>query len=199
MQRIWSAWTGLLERAVDSPTHYWVVMGADVVIAAAFVTVGTQGLAAPLVVLIPTFAAGFMAWGLLEYALHRWVLHGPQTVARDGHLRHHADSQDLLSTPIFVMGGLAYIIWALLSFVLTPSVAAVAVGGTYSGYVYYSALHHLLHHRAFVMARSAYFRRMNLRHRVHHANARVNFGISTAVWDRVFRTAAPRPRRQRAS
>lgn len=199
MQRVWSAWTGLFERAVDSPTHYWAVMGTDVVVAAAFLAVGTWGADAPLAVLLAAFAAGFMAWGLLEYVLHRWLLHGPPTVARDGHLRHHADSEDLLSTPIFVAGGVAYLIWALLSMVLPSSVAAVAVGGTYSGYVYYSAIHHLLHHRAFVTAKSAYFRRINLRHRVHHANARVNFGVSTGIWDRVFRTAARRPRRPHPS
>jgi sterol desaturase/sphingolipid hydroxylase (fatty acid hydroxylase superfamily) len=199
MQRVWSAWTGLLERAVDSPTHYWAVMGTDVVSAAAFLALGARRSDAPPVVLIPAFAAGFMAWGLLEYVMHRWVLHGPPTFARDGHLRHHADSEDLLSTPIFVSGVVGCIIWALLSLVLPPSVAAVAVGGTYWGYVYYSTLHHLLHHRGLVIARSAYFRRMHLRHRVHHANSRVNFGVSTSVWDRVFRTALPRPRRQHPS
>ena len=199
MQRVWSAWTGLIERAVDSPTHYWAVMTTDVVSAAAFLAVGIRGAEAPTMVLILAFAAGFMAWGLIEYVFHRWVLHGPPTVARDGHLRHHAHSEDLLSTPILVAGALGLMIWALLSLVLPSSVAAVAVGGTYSGYVYYSAFHHLLHHRGFVLARTAYFQRMHLRHRVHHANARVNFGVSTTVWDHVFRTAARTPRRQRAS
>lgn len=199
MHRVWSSWTGLLERAVNSPTHYWVVMGADILGAAAFVAAGLWGTTTAAILLVPTFVAGFMTWGLLEYVLHRWVLHGPPTVARDSHLRHHAVSEALISTPIFVIAAAACATWALLSLLIPPSVAAVAVGGIYSGYVYYSVLHHLLHHHAVAMAKTAYFRRMNLRHRVHHANARRNFGISTAMWDHVFRTAAHKPRRSRAS
>ena len=46
---------------------------------------------------------GFMSCGLLEYVVHRWVLHGPPSMARRGHAQHHAEPRALISTPLFVI------------------------------------------------------------------------------------------------
>jgi hypothetical protein len=185
---IWSAWIRLLERVIESPIHYWATLATDALAAAIFLAAGVSKATASLPVLMATAMLGCLTWGLLEYALHRWILHGPITVARRAHMRHHYDSKDLISTPIFVIAVGAVGLWLLLSLLAPRSLTAVFVGGTYAGYNYFAWVHHLQHHHGPLLARVGYFRTLTDRHMVHHGAATSNFGISTGLWDRVFRT-----------
>jgi sterol desaturase/sphingolipid hydroxylase (fatty acid hydroxylase superfamily) len=196
VRQLWSGWIHLLERAIESRIHYWATIATDAIAAAIFLVAGVlnANAAASLPMLMATMALGFLGWGLLEYALHRWILHGPPTVAQCGHMRHHAESRELLSTPIFVIAGWAMVFWLLLSLLLPPSLAAVLIGGTYAGYNYFAWVHHLQHHRPYLLARVGYFRGLARHHLTHHGRPTANFGISTGLWDRVFRTGVPAPR-----
>ena len=86
---------------------------------------------------------GFIAWGFLEYVLHRWLLHGRPSMARRGHARHHADDTALISTPALVVMAAACATWATLSVVFPTDVACLLVFGLYAGYNHYALLHHL--------------------------------------------------------
>jgi hypothetical protein len=94
---------GALDRIVYSAANYWVAMLGDLAAALAFLALGLKRFAGPSVVASGVVIAGFMSWGLLEYVLHRWVLHGPPSMARRGHARHHAEPRALISTPLFVI------------------------------------------------------------------------------------------------
>ena len=73
---------GALDRIVYSSANYWVAMLSDLAAALAFLALGLNRFAGPSVVASGVIIAGFMSWGLLEYVLHRWVLHGPPSMAR---------------------------------------------------------------------------------------------------------------------
>src|SRR6185295_5487994 len=82
-------------------------------------------------------SAGFIAWGFVEYALHRWLGHGPPSFARRGHAHHHSDDAALIAAPIFAVLISAFGIWAALSLNVPIGVASLLVFGLYVGYNYY--------------------------------------------------------------
>ena len=68
---------GALDRIVYSSANYWVAMLSDLAAALAFLALGLNRFSGPWVVAGGVVIVGFMSWGLLEYVVHRWVLHGP--------------------------------------------------------------------------------------------------------------------------
>ena len=74
-----------LDRMVSSAANYWVVMLSDLAAAPAFLALGLYRFSGPWVVAGGAAIVGFMSWGLLEDAVHRWILHGPPSLARRGH------------------------------------------------------------------------------------------------------------------
>jgi sterol desaturase/sphingolipid hydroxylase (fatty acid hydroxylase superfamily) len=182
---------GTLERMVYSATNYWFVLLSDIVCALAFLLIGLHQFSGPAALGVAAAAVGFLAWGLIEYAIHRWVLHGPPTMARRGHARHHADARALISTPFLVVMAGASMMWAVLAIVVPAGLAALIVFGSYSGYNYFALLHHLQHHRETDLAQFTYWRTFERLHHIHHDRQVVNFGITTTVWDRLLGTFEP--------
>jgi hypothetical protein len=119
---------------------------------------------------------GFMSCGLLEYVVHRWVLHGPPSMARRGHAQHHREPRALISTPLSVIMTGALTIWGLLGLVLPAGLAALLVFGLYAGYNYFALVHHCQHHRGHDLARVAYLQRLERLHHLHHHRQVVNLG-----------------------
>ena len=102
---------GALDRMVDQLCQ---LLGRDAQLAAAlaFLALGLNRFSGAWVVSGGVVIVGFMSSGLLEYVLHRWVLHGPSPMARRGHAQHHAEPRALISTPLFVIMTGALAIWA---------------------------------------------------------------------------------------
>ena len=182
---------GALGRMVYSSTNYWVAMLSDLVAALVFLALGLHRFSGPWVVAGAVAIVGFLSWGLLEYVGHRWVLHGPPSMARRGHAKHHAEAKALISTPLFVIMTGALAIWGLLGLVLPAGLAALLIFGLYAGYNYFALMHHWQHHRGHDLAGGAYLRRLERLHHLHHCRQVVNFGISTTIWDRLFGTFQP--------
>jgi len=188
---------GLFDAWIRSATNYWVAMVCDGLVALVFLALGLSRASGPPVGSVAAVVAGLFCWGFLEYALHRWLLHGRPSPARDGHARHHAHPRALVSTPAFVIPAIACAVWWLLHLVLPGGLAAFVVFGMYAGFDYFSVLHHLQHHGGADLTRVAYLRRLEHLHHLHHGRPTVNFGVSTTLWDRIFGTFqpanAPRP------
>ena len=182
---------GVFDWIVYSSANYWVAMLCDLAAALAFLALGVNRSSGPFVVAGGVVIVGFISSGLFEYILHRWVLHGPPSMARRGHAQHHAEPRALISTPLFVIMTGALVIWGLLGLVLPAGVAALLVFGLYAGYNYFALVHHLQHHRGNDLACVAYLRRLERLHHLHHHRQVVNFGISTTIWDRLFGTFQP--------
>jgi cyclopropane-fatty-acyl-phospholipid synthase len=128
--------------------------------------------------------AGLAGWTLLEYALHRYLLHGVQPFLR-WHQEHHDRPQALICTPTILSATL------VVTLVLLPSLALGDVWrsgalslGVLAGYFAYAITHHTTHHwhggSGWIKER----RRWHALH--HHRNASGNYGVTTAFWDRAF-------------
>ena len=182
---------GTLNRIVSSSANYWAAMLSDLVAALGFLALGLNWFSGSWVVAASLVIAGFLSLGLLEYIVHRWVLHGKPSMATRGHAQHHAEPRALISTPLFVIMAGALVIWGALGLVLPAGLAALLVFGLYAGYNYFALVHHLQHHRGKDVAFIAYLHRLERLHHLHHARQVVNFGISTTIWDRLFGTFQP--------
>ena len=182
---------GALDRIVYASANYWVAMLSDLAAALAWLVLGLDRFSGPRVVAGGVVIVGFICSGLLEYVVHRWVLHGPPSMASRGHAQHHAEPRALISTPLFVVMTGALAIWGLLGLMLPVGVAALLVFGLYAGYNYFALVHHWQHHHGKDLACVAYLRRLERLHHLHHHRQVVNFGISTTMWDRLFGTFQP--------
>jgi sterol desaturase/sphingolipid hydroxylase (fatty acid hydroxylase superfamily) len=174
------------DRVTRSRVNYYTVPIVDVAGAALLLALGVRSPLQPLAA-IGALTAGLAAWVPVEYALHRWLGHGPPSSARRGHAMHHSDDAAPVAAPIFVVFGFVLAIWGALTFVMPAGAAALFMAGIYVGYNYYTLVHHLLHHRAALVERIGWKRKL-LRHRIHHARHDVNFGVTSHVCDRLFKT-----------
>lgn len=142
-----------------------------------------QGAARSLAVLV-----GAVTWTLIEYLLHRWVLHQWQPF-KGLHDAHHAHPSAFIGTPVWVSVGLFLLLWAALATELPRAIAAGLIAGLMLGYLVYAILHDVLHHSR--VRPGTWLHRAKLRHaRHHHPGARTDFGVSTSLWDWLFGTTA---------
>lgn len=175
----------MLDRIVENPANYWASMAVDALTSAAFLGIGLSRLSESWRVAALAFSAGWLVWSFAEYALHRWLLHGPSSGARRGHTRHHMDEKALVASPAGTVTVVEVALWFLLRSVLGDLAAAMFLGGTSLGYLYYTLLHHADHHCNLSLRAVVGLRR---RHDIHHAHPIVNYGSTTSLWDRVFGT-----------
>lgn len=137
--------------------------------------------------------AGTVSWSLAEWGFHNFVGHklrGRTSGSRE-HLRHHAEREYFAPAS-----------WkakqAVLFAALTAPIAALLVGpvagvawttGFYAAYLGYELVHRRLHTHA---PPNRYGRFLRLHHFGHHfRHPNQNHGVTSALWDVVFRTYAP--------
>jgi len=129
--------------------------------------------------------AGIASWTLLEYVMHRAVLHHVPPF-RGMHDLHHAQPAALVGTPTwasaaFVGGGVFVPLWWLAGL----NISSGATFGLVLGYLWYVLVHHAIHHRR--AHAGSYLHRAKRRHgEHHHLRQTCNFGVTTACWDRIF-------------
>lgn len=150
-----------------------------------------------------SYLGGCFTWTLVEYLFHRYVLHGrfppgKGLIRRFLHERldplhwdHHkrpfdgrhisGELKDIL--PLFFLAAPA-------SFLFPLYTAPVVLAGVVQSYVAEEWLHYALH---FSKSRVPLFRRIKKYHLYHHSPRGVDqgYGITTPLWDRVFRTRFP--------
>lgn len=167
---------------------YWVVAGGMAV-----------GLFTLLVV------AGWLAWTLAEYLLHRYVFHfvGPTGWMRRFHFIahgvHHDFPQDAqrLVMPLGVSIPLGLLFFLFADLFLARPVACALLVGFGGGYLIYDGVHYFTHH---LKARSRIGKFLKRYHMVHHhAGVEGLFGVSQPIWDYVFGTQHDRATRSRAT
>ena len=170
---------------VYSASNYWFGLVSDVAGAIGFLIYGARHFSGSKTNGGLLVAVGFTVWGFLEYALHRWLLHGRPSMARRGHARHHADGAALISSPALVVMAAALGVWAALSIVFQAGGACLIVFGLYAGYNHYALLHHVQHRPP---ANLTFLARRARGHRIHHERHFVNYGVTTTLWDRLLGT-----------
>ena len=145
-------------------------------------------------------ALGTLVWTLIEYLLHRFLLHyRPQrpallAVVERLHLGHHRNPRDEAKITVPVSGSLP-IAGALLGLFRLMAgsweVAALLMTGSIAGYLCYETVHFWIHCGAH---RGRWLRQQRAHHFFHHFENQTRcFGVTTRLWDLVWGTGRVRP------
>lgn len=139
------------------------------------------------------FLAGLAFWTLFEYILHRWIFHyEPKSVWGQRlhfifHGNHHdypSDTRRLVMPPI-VSISLAAVTYfgmrSLLGTMIDPFFAGFVLG-----YICYDTIHYASHHMAMKGPIGRIVKKHHLKH--HFKSPEQGYGVSSPIWDYVFRT-----------
>ena len=138
--------------------------------------------------------AGAAFWSLFEYIFHRFIFHFQprgtfqtrlQFVIHGVHHQYPHD-KDRLVLPITFSVPLALLFLSLYRALLGDSVWGF-FSGFILGYLAYDMMHYAIHHaEEFQSSLLVKIRKHHLAH--HFRDTRRGFGVSTPIWDSVFRT-----------
>ncbi len=132
---------------------------------------------------------GFLGFLILEYALHRWILHAAPGTRRARrlsrfHANHHLRPRDL--SVLFLPASTAILAAPLLAgfwAVLPGGAALVLLAGLLAGLAYYEYVHFTAH-RVGASLRAPWLRWLRARHLLHHHRSERHwFGVSLPVLD----------------
>jgi sterol desaturase/sphingolipid hydroxylase (fatty acid hydroxylase superfamily) len=143
--------------------------------------------------LAAAYAGGLLAWSLVEYVAHRGSFHhAPQTEGQVAygylvHGVHHAypDDSRRWVMPLVVTAPIAVVLFIAAGRVLGPTGDPV-FGGFVHGYLVYDLLHYFIHRGRVPTRLGRYLRQYHLAH--HFKTPERHFGVSSPLWDVVFRT-----------
>ncbi len=181
--------------------HPAVVLLLFVPVVLFFLGQGVAGLGAAsgLWMVAVAYVAGFFVWTLTEYVMHRYVFHYEPThpvlkwVWYLIHGVHHEQPQcktrlvmpPILSIPLaFFFYGLFALVGGVL--LRAPLWVGPAFAGFVTGYLAYDMLHYAEHHLAMKWGFLKFLKRYHLLH--HFKTPDDRFGVSSPLWDVVFRT-----------
>jgi sterol desaturase/sphingolipid hydroxylase (fatty acid hydroxylase superfamily) len=155
---------------------------------------GQSGWFIPVGILI-----GLFLWTISEYLLHRFLFHFKPHTPRQERLSflfhgvHHAQPQEksrlvmpiALSIPLAALFYFAFvlIIGRLLA---SPDWVGPLFTGFLVGYLIYDLTHYATHHFPMRSGYAKYIKRYHMQHHYKTPNAR--FGVSSPIWDYVFKT-----------
>jgi sterol desaturase/sphingolipid hydroxylase (fatty acid hydroxylase superfamily) len=118
------------------------------------------------------FVGGVVTLTLVEYVVHRFVLHGFAPIE---HRLHHANPDGAVLTIFWQIG---------ICFALIYLIAGGAfIAGALVAYAWYLFVHHCAHHGPDKLPLP-----LLKHHQSHHRFANRNYGVSTTLWDHVFGT-----------
>ena len=156
----------------------------------------SRGLSAGLIAAL--VLGGIVIWSFVEYTMHRFVFHY-EPKSRWGkrlhfmlHGVHHDypnDASRLVMPPVVSLP-LAVIFYALFV-VLFGRFAPAVFAGLLAGYLFYDTVHYATHHFAMKGGVWLWLKKYHLRH--HYQDDEIGYGVSSPLWDYVFRTrSSPR-------
>ncbi len=176
----------LLERLshVHPATPFLIYI--PVVIVLGYFSTQTTNLSIPEI--SAALVAGLLFWTFVEYCLHRFLFHIPQTnrvfkaIYFYSHGIHHEKPRD--ATRLVMPPGASIPLAVGLFFLfrwLLPAYYLPFTAGFITGYLIYDFLHFAVH---FFQFRSAYFKMIRRNHMMHHYRAPLkNFGFTSPFWD----------------
>ena len=157
----------------------------------------------PRLAALAFFSGGMAAWTLLEYFVHRYVLHGRFPEGRGPirwfmhkyfdplHWEHHARPWDGNHINGRIRDTLPFAaIFVAVGFLAPLPTAPMFVAGLLQAYILEEWVHHSVH---FYHFRNPYFRYIRRHHLYHHSpkGSGVGYGLTNGFWDVVWRTRIP--------
>ena len=142
-------------------------------------------------------AAGLFFWTFTEYLLHRWVFHWQPSNPRlrewfypVHQLHHEVQEWDRIVAPPLMSLPLAVLLFGVFWFSIGPPAVFPFFGGFLIGYLAYDYTHYATH---FIRPRTWIGKGLRKRHLQHHFACPDRwYGVSSPLWDYVFRTHVPR-------
>lgn len=177
-------------------THPLVIFSMYLPVAAFMLYYGAayHGFSTTRIVLL--FLGGLVAWTLTEYILHRFVFHfvseNPRAkrIIYTMHGVHHEyprDRERLFMPPVPSIIA-ASLIFSIFYLILGWHVLAF-FPGFLIGYLSYGSMHYAIH--AFTPPR--FLKALWRNHHLHHYKyPELGFGVSSVLWDHIFRTVPPK-------
>jgi sterol desaturase/sphingolipid hydroxylase (fatty acid hydroxylase superfamily) len=153
------------------------------------------------------FAGGVAVWTLVEYLVHRFVLHGRFPEGNNVyrrfthkyfdplHWEHHARPWDGNHVNGTLKDTLHFaIVFIAVAFLFPLATAPQLVAGLLVAYVCEEWVHHSVH---FYRFENRYFRYIRRHHLYHHSpkGMEVGFGLTNGFWDIVWDTRIPKEER----
>jgi dihydroceramide fatty acyl 2-hydroxylase len=142
---------------------------------------------------------GLFVWTFAEYTLHRFVFHfrarnpAQERVIFLFHGIHHAQPQckTRLVMPPVVSIPMALLFYGLFSLLVGSALRLPAwidplFAGFMLGYLCYDMIHYVTHHFPFRSGVLKYLKRYHMAH--HYKTPNQRFGVSSPLWDFVFKT-----------
>ncbi len=131
------------------------------------------------------FVLGVVSWTAIEYVIHRFILHSLQPF-RQWHAMHHSRPKALVFAPTILSATLIVTVAFLPALFLGGLWLACALTlGVMIGYLFYTIVHHAIHHWH---ADSAWLKERKRCHALHHHynNLYGCYGVTSAFWDHVL-------------
>ncbi len=141
---------------------------------------------------------GLLAWTLTEYWLHRLVFHWEPDhpigsrlhfIIHGVHHDHPNDRLRLVMPPAVSIPLALVFLWGFALILGTPA-AYPAFAGFIVGYLVYDYTHFHVHHHVPRTKAGKRLREQHMRH--HFQDHRYGYGVSSPLWDVVFRTSPSR-------
>ena len=174
-----------LSRLSTSRFNNYAGLSSDVLVALCLLVAGLRRGDLGTGMILWLVLCGLLIFSLIEYAVHRWLFHGPFEVFEQGHRRHHEEPRGYDALPFF-LPPLAYLLLATLLTYLMPTSEALLLGGSIAaGYAAYGLSHWSIHAFRY---RNPVVRSWAAAHHIHHNHPERNFGVTSPLWDLLLRT-----------
>ncbi|EDM24293.1 fatty acid hydroxylase [Caminibacter mediatlanticus TB-2] len=176
----------ILLKITSSKINYYLSLLTDLLTAVIFLSLSLY-YSKDIFASLALFVVGVIFFTFLEYAVHAWLFHKnhPLKIFIEGHANHHRNPFSYDAMPFFMSLLIASVFAYLLHFIMPLPDALAIVGGMTLGYFNYGIMHHIMHRVEF---KDGYWRYMQEFHFVHHKKPKMNHGVTTDIWDRVFGT-----------
>jgi sterol desaturase/sphingolipid hydroxylase (fatty acid hydroxylase superfamily) len=139
------------------------------------------------------FALGWLLWTLLEYLLHRFLFHHkfPEPEGNLDSFLVHGYHHEFPDDPLRLVAPpmMSWPLGALIAgifFLCFRGAWLPVFAGTSAGYIAYDWIHYYTHHARPTWRLGKWLRRYHMLH--HHKNWDKGYGVSSPLWDFVFRT-----------
>lgn len=168
-------------------------------ISIALIIYGTSKMNLGTLDIVLMFISGFFFFTLIEYVIHRFIFHMPHNDPNSKihytlHGVHHAfpkDKERLAMPPvvsIVLASAFFYIYWLIFGAKGLPFTS-----GFLSGYATYLIAHYVIHR---FKPPKNFMKRIWIHHSLHHyQNEEKAFGVSSPLWDFIFRTMPEKRKR----
>ncbi len=159
----------------------------------------------PVATIVGLFFSGLLLFTFAEYVVHRWVYHPPEGASQGFvdftykvHGIHHDYPKDKqrLAMPPWLSLIVATVLLLIFEFLLGRYGFSL-LAGFLAGYASYLLVHYIVH--IFPMPKN-FFRALWINHAIHHYSTdEILFGVSSPLWDYVFRTLPEKDWKQEIS